>query len=189
MRLDVSHQLRLEQRMKLSPRIIQAMEILQLPMLALQERIEEELSSNPCLEMREDPAEDDPPAEEATETVDRGEKDLIVKDDRSHKDDFERLTDYGDEYAEDLDWSERPARRARLAGERASQLDALAPTPAPAQRLLGYRMQQWAFVEVPDEIKVAGDAIIFHIDQDGYLRAALEELAGEIVRAWMHVVL
>ncbi len=165
--------------MKLSPRIIQAMEILQLPMLALQERIEEELSSNPCLEMREAPTEDDPPAEEATETVDRGEKDLIVKDERSHKDDFERLTDYGDEYAEDLDWTDRPSRPARATGERDSKLDALANTPAPEQSLMEYLMQQWAFVEVPDEIRAAGEAIIFHINEDGYLRAALEELAGE----------
>ncbi len=47
MRLDVSQHIRLEQRLKLAPRLIQAMEILQLPMLALQERIDLELEKNP----------------------------------------------------------------------------------------------------------------------------------------------
>ena len=38
MRLDASLQQRLEQRMVLAPRMIQAMEILQLPLAALQEQ-------------------------------------------------------------------------------------------------------------------------------------------------------
>ena len=53
MRLDVSQHIRLEQRLKLAPRLIQAMEILQLPMLALQERIDQELEKNPVLELRQ----------------------------------------------------------------------------------------------------------------------------------------
>ena len=50
MKLEMQGQMRLEQRMKLAPRMIQSMEILQLPILALQERIEQELNSNPVLE-------------------------------------------------------------------------------------------------------------------------------------------
>ncbi len=41
MRFDTSLQQRLEQRMILAPRMIQAMEILQLPLMALQERIDQ----------------------------------------------------------------------------------------------------------------------------------------------------
>ncbi|MHC4084214.1 MAG: hypothetical protein ACYSU5_03265 [Planctomycetota bacterium] len=40
MKLEMRGQMRLEQRMKLAPHMIQSMEILQLPILALQERIE-----------------------------------------------------------------------------------------------------------------------------------------------------
>ncbi len=36
--------------MKLAPRMIQSMEILQLPLMALEERIEQELAANPVLE-------------------------------------------------------------------------------------------------------------------------------------------
>ena len=42
------------QKQVLAPRMIQSMEILQLPVMALQERIEQELIENPLLETRED---------------------------------------------------------------------------------------------------------------------------------------
>src|SRR3954464_1530311 len=52
MRLDTGQFMRMEQRMKLAPRMIQSMEILQLPLMALEERIEKELEANPVLERR-----------------------------------------------------------------------------------------------------------------------------------------
>src|SRR5207244_7328461 len=64
MRLDTSMSQRMEQKMILAPRMIQSMEILQLAVMALQERIEHELQENPVLELKEDGPEDNPaPAE------------------------------------------------------------------------------------------------------------------------------
>ena len=51
---------RMEQKMILAPRMIQSMEILQLPVMALQERIEHELQENPVLELKEDDPEENP---------------------------------------------------------------------------------------------------------------------------------
>ena len=54
MRLETSQQMRTEMRLRMAPRMIQSMEILQLPIMALQERIDQELSENPVLvELRE----------------------------------------------------------------------------------------------------------------------------------------
>ena len=53
MKLEMTGQMRMEQQMKLAPHMIQSMEILQLPILALQERIEQELNNNPVLEIEE----------------------------------------------------------------------------------------------------------------------------------------
>ena len=50
MRLDTTQQMRTEMRLRMAPRMIQSMEILQLPIMALQERIEQELGENPVLE-------------------------------------------------------------------------------------------------------------------------------------------
>src|SRR5208282_5716644 len=53
MRLDTTMTQRMDQRMLLAPRMIQSMEILQLPIMALQERIQQELQENPVLELKE----------------------------------------------------------------------------------------------------------------------------------------
>ena len=53
MQLSQSTSMRMEQRQLLTPRMIQSMEILQLPLMALEERIEQELQANPVLELRE----------------------------------------------------------------------------------------------------------------------------------------
>src|ERR1700730_5200985 len=49
MRLDTSQHMRQEMRLRMAPRMIQSMEILQLPLMALQERIDQELIENPML--------------------------------------------------------------------------------------------------------------------------------------------
>ena len=53
MRLSFGMEARQVQVQKLAPRMIQSMEILQLPLMELEERIEQELSENPVLEMQE----------------------------------------------------------------------------------------------------------------------------------------
>ena len=161
--------------MKLSPKMIQAMEILQLPLLALQERIDAELISNPCLELREGgPDEPDEPAgqEESPEPADR---DLVVGA-RDGQDDFRRLGELGRQVGEEYEWSER---RPRSGGDddRDPKMEAMANTPAPDQNLMEHLQQQWAFVEAPEPVKAAGRIIINQIDDDGYLRTPLEELA------------
>src|SRR5215510_1902249 len=104
MRLDTSMTQRLDQRqtMILAPRMIQSMEILQLPILALQERIEQELQENPILELQED--EPDPLEEAAATPVENPdapadtEKELVVDNAKDNADDFERLLNMNDEW-------------------------------------------------------------------------------------------
>jgi RNA polymerase sigma-54 factor len=179
MKLGLSQHFRLEQQMKLSPRLIQAMEILQLPMLALTERIDEELSSNPCLEVQEVPDDTVSDNRQQDKSPDRGEETLVVNSEGDNKADFERLADYGDAYAEVLDWMDRPGRRAGGSGESDVKMMALANTPAPEQSLSEYLINQWTFVEAPEEIKAAGRVIISNVDDDGYLRISLDELAEQ----------
>ncbi len=180
MRLDVTQHMRLEQRMKLSPRMIQAMEILQLPLMALQERIEQELGSNPCLETLEGPSDDAPPAPPEEHNPDRGDESMVVADDNSHERDFQRLTEFGDTYGEEMDW-ERPRRPAASADGRDAKMDALANTPAPEQSLMEYLQEQWTFVEAEERTKRAGRAIIASVDENGYVNVSLEELVRPLV--------
>ena len=186
MRLDLSQQFRIEQQMKLAPRIIQAMEILQLPMMSLLERIDAEIQSNPVLELRTDGVDDEAPPARVEEAEDRGEHDMVVDGENGNSDDFERLAEFTDEYGSGFANSDAPPRPpAPLPGERDRKLDAMANTPAPEQTLNEYLIQQWAFVESDGEIPEAGRQIINFIDDNGYLRTPLEEVrsrAGDLIQ-------
>jgi RNA polymerase sigma-54 factor len=176
MRFDASQQLRLEQRMKLSPRLIQSMEILQLPMLALQERIEAELQSNPVLELHEPGVDEEAPPNRDEEADASGERDMVVDAADDHKEDFKRLDDFADEYDSELAYREASPRPRPVSGERDPKMDAMANAPAPEQSLNDYLLQQWAFIEAAESVRAAGRLIINFIGEDGYLRTPLEEM-------------
>src|SRR5499433_2999038 len=101
MRLDTTMTQRMDQKMILAPRMIQSMEILQLPIMALQERIQQELQENPVLELKE--ANDDQPAAEGEEadgvqtavleddSRDPGAGELVIEENGSNELDFDRL--------------------------------------------------------------------------------------------------
>ncbi len=177
MKLEMTGQMRMEQRMKLAPHMIQSMEILQLPLLALQERIEQELNSNPVLELEEDerPEEGSPP-EESSPDDNIGEKTLVVDTDNNKAGDFERLDSMEDEFKDAIDQS-GPYRIRRDDGdEKDPKLEAIKNVAAPPQSLHDYLTEQWLLIDAEEPVKKAGSAIIDYIDDRGYLSVPLEQL-------------
>jgi RNA polymerase sigma-54 factor len=176
MKLEMTGQMRMEQRMKLAPHMIQSMEILQLPLLALQERIEQELNSNPVLELEESSeSEEIAPSEASSADDNMAEKALVVDTDNNKADDFERLESLGDDWKEFIDQS-GPYRRSRNGDEEDRKLEAIKNTAAPPQSLHEYLHEQWRLMDVDGPMRKAGEAIIDRIDARGYLTASLEEL-------------
>lgn len=175
--------MRMDQRQILTPRMIQSMEILQLPLMALEERIDQELQANPVLELRQDDPEAPPaPPEAAADAApggEDGERMLVVDDERTGAaDDFDRLAKLGDyleneEFATNDDYRPGP-RPSSYAGERDGKLDAMANTAARGASLSEHLLDQWALADVPARLDPAGQAIIEHLDADGYLRVPLE---------------
>ncbi len=175
---------RMEQRQLLTPRMIQSMEILQLPLMALEERIEQELQNNPVLELREGDSEpesetpvtvtdDSQPAQTFTDE----ERPMVVKED-DHAADFERLAKISD-YLENEDFANSTGSNFRVSsydGERDKKLDAMNNTAARGITLQEHLLGQWAFVECTTPIRKAGEAIINNIDSDGYLRTPFEQV-------------
>ncbi|MFO0973407.1 MAG: RNA polymerase factor sigma-54 [Phycisphaerae bacterium] len=165
-----SQQMRMEQR--LTPQLIQSMEILQLPLPALEARIREELSSNPVLEEAEAeaaPAADGAPAGDAT----RHEPPTTTEQEAKS---FERLERLGRDYG--LDSGDSPYAPARDRGERDAKLDAMAKTPTRGVSLQEYLESQWAMIEASAEAKRAGMALIGWMDNDGYLRTEHERTSA-----------
>jgi RNA polymerase sigma-54 factor len=98
MRMSFSQEMRMAQKQVLAARLIQSMEFLQLPVMALEERIEQEIQNNETLEVEEDGqeggAEPVPTVTEAAEppperTAD--ERPLIVDQEHANQADFERI--------------------------------------------------------------------------------------------------
>jgi len=175
MKLEMRGQMRMEQRMKLAPHMIQSMEILQLPILALQERIEQELNSNPVLEMAEpgNPEDTDSAEEQPQDDID--EKDLVVNTDRNKAGDFERLESLGDGFKDYMNEA-GPFRTRVYSDEPDKKLEAIKNTAAPPQSLHEHLAEQWRMVDVEPAVKKAGDMIIDYIDDRGYLTVRLEQL-------------
>lgn len=191
MQLSFSQQMKMSQQMKLAPRMIQSMEILQLPVMALNERIEQELIENPLLE--EVVAE--PEAQESAdgaEAVDGGEpapetpaekpleqKELVVDSEHDNKDDFERLLNMPDDWQED-DYTYSPrvsSNRISEDGERVH--DAISNILARPQSLQEYLLEQFGFFSCPPEIREFAEFLIRNLDNNGRLPTSLEEMGQE----------
>ncbi len=184
MRFDTSQHMRMSQQMRLAPRMIQSMEILQMPMLALQDRIEQELESNIALEVVE-PGMDEGQleAERAeTEREDRlNEREMVVgQDSPSGSEDFERLSEmessYGDAWSESADDGYVPRASTRNDGDRDRKMDAMANAPARGEPLVDQLLKQWSLVEVSPEVAEAGKLLIEYINDDGFLGADFETI-------------
>ena len=158
----------MDQRQLLTPRMIQSMEILQLPLAALEERIEQELQSNPVLELRDpeseaeiegggEPAEDIHEAEPLPERTGEGDEILVLKEDNDAND-FDRLEKIS-EYLENEEFASskgnsdyRPA--SSYDGERDKKQDALNNTASRVTKITEHLLEQWIFVEAPEAVKV-----------------------------------
>jgi RNA polymerase sigma-54 factor len=178
MKLEMRGDMRLEQKMKLAPHMIQSMEILQLPILALQERIEQELNSNPVLEVEEPANSEQAEPVEQQPRDDINEKDLVVDTDNDKVRDFERLDSLDDDYKDYMSRVE-PFRRRTGVDEPDRKLEAIKNTTAPPQSLHEHLTEQWGLVEAEEPKKKAGSLIIDYIDDRGYLTVRLEQLQNK----------
>jgi len=184
--------MRMGQQMKLAPRMIQSMEILQMAALALEERIEQELSSNPTLELREQPEDMAGAMEQVKEDrrdAQEGEREMVVSDDKdraSSSDDFERLSnmseEYGDSWASNTYDTGTYSRARRETGERDAKMDAMANAASRPPSLADQLLDQWRMVETTPGVRLAGAYLIEFIDDDGYIRTPIDEIKAQSPR-------
>ena len=159
------------------------MEILQLPLAALEERIEQELQNNPVLEFNEGESEaelipDGDPIDGKKQEFSEDERALVVKEDTGQSEDFDRLAKIS-EYLENEEFATNGSHFRQAAvydGERDKKLDAMNNTAARSITLTEHLMGQWAFIECTPAIRRAGEELIKYIDPEGYLRTDLESI-------------
>src|SRR2546428_14194584 len=94
MRLDATMTQRMDQKMILAPRMIQSMEILKLPIMALQERIQQELQENPVLELAEtdtNSPEEIEPSTNGDDEFEQVSQEMVIDDRGDTAVEFDRL--------------------------------------------------------------------------------------------------
>jgi RNA polymerase sigma-54 factor len=176
MRFDLSQKLRASQQLRLAPRLIQSMEVLQMPLAQLQERVEQELERNVAIEQVEpEPEAADEEAAAATEPAepDIPEKPLESGDPGGA---FERVSAFERDYGES---HQPPARRD---GDRDAKHEMLAQAAARREPLSEQLRRQWELIEVDEPTRRAGRAILDFVDDDGLLSADLAAIAAHASR-------
>jgi len=159
-RLYQSTQLR--QDMRINPRLYQAMELLYMPLLDLEQHLKEELAENPFLEMTE--------ADE--------QKEVELKEDTKD----EPLGD-------DVDWEEILLDGFDVGGRRQQfeQKELYEPTPVEAQDLHDHLSEQLHLLSLSEREMRLGEELIGDIDDAGMLTCSIEDVVAG-VNSWLDEV-
>jgi RNA polymerase sigma-54 factor len=170
MALEQKLNLRLSQKLIMTPSLQQAIRMLQMTKLELQEEVTQELTENPLLEESQDaPAENEEAPAQAAESAD-GET-PAAEDDRE-RDSFEEI-DYEAYFQDYMDLSYRPQAPAEEIDSR--PLDNILSKPKSLADHLLWQLDMTITTATHKEI---ARAIIGNLDEGGYLRASLEEIAA-----------
>lgn len=173
--------MQLAQKQVLAPRMIQSMEILQLPLMALQERIEQEMEDNPVLDQVDVDVDtpEAPPEHEPSDRLEDTERELVVADSQNNEEDFERLLNMAENLPDDYEERSRPSlNRIEQEGDR--QHDAMANMLARPESLTDYLNHQLSWFELDPELRRMAERIIYSLDTNGYLKSPLEEILAPL---------
>jgi RNA polymerase sigma-54 factor len=146
----------LSQQLRINPRLYQAMDLLYMPLLDLQQHLKQELLGNPFLELVEAEEETEVPLEEPKEE----KKETEGADEPNWEDIL--LDDGADSGVPPRDMSE-----AR---------EYVEPVPVEAKDLADYLREQARLLDLTPRQQLLAEEFIGNIAEDGYLGATLEEI-------------
>ncbi|MBM3974313.1 MAG: RNA polymerase factor sigma-54 [Planctomycetes bacterium] len=172
MRIGLSQSMRAEQRLMQSPQMIQAMQVLQLPLMELKDQIDQELQENVFLERKDETERTDAGAgQEPAAPVEAPYEDRLQ---REFAAEIEQL-----ETRSDPTWRQRSGA---LGGEEEDKkLEALANTPGRATSLAEHLMTQVRTQESDSELVRVIEHVVFSLDEDGRLADSPEAIAQQLL--------
>ncbi|HPE42506.1 MAG TPA: RNA polymerase factor sigma-54 [Bacteroidales bacterium] len=165
---------RLQQKLlqKLSPQQILLMKLLQIPSVALEQRIKQEIEENPALEIEEG-------EQEQEDTLDDFEDDTA--DDFEAEDEYDSTDDEFDfdDYLDDDDIASY-----KLAANNSSPDDDRYEMPFSShQSFQDFLLQQLGYRKLDEREHIIGEYIIGNLDDAGYLNRPLDALADDLLFA------
>jgi RNA polymerase sigma-54 factor len=167
--VDQSLQLRLTQKLALAPQLQQAIRLLQLTRIELREYLQETIEANPLLEQAE-PGEAADPAEEQEWEQDSASE--ASASERNETDDWDAgADDWGDDYGLADSWGEPEP----YSGDRETQI-----ADTSGGDLREHLLFQIGMAHFNERDAAVAAAIVFGLDEDGYLLDELEEIAASL---------
>ena len=169
MALELKQSPKLVQQLVITPQLQQAIKLLQLTRVELVDLIEDEIKENPLLEVSElGEEEDEPKGDHQPEDLVQKEKTLEVKGEGEGSDDFDwesYVENYNlASYRGFSDTEEKPSFENFIFKK---------------TTLVDHLMWQFRLSDFTEEEERIGRWIIGNIDEDGYLKATIDEVAQE----------
>jgi RNA polymerase sigma-54 factor len=147
----------LRQELRMNPRLYQAMDLLYMPLLDLQQHLKQELLVNPFLELIE-PEEETASPEPTDEEQERQEQ----------------------EKQDEVDWEEILLDGFQVSGSGARDLSISDETfermPVQSRALTDHLRDQLQMLELTNRQRVLAEEFLGNLGEDGYLQASLEEI-------------
>jgi RNA polymerase sigma-54 factor len=174
MALEIRQQLKLSQQLVMTPQLQQAIKLLQLSRIELEEVVRQELEENPVLEEGVDVAEDKELAAEVAQISEIPEPSASsdeVKEFQGNLEEFNQAD--WQNYLDGYNASGATVDTYEAEEERPSFESLLTKKTSLADHLLW----QLNLIRIPDDERSAASEIIGNIDEDGYLKATVEEIS------------
>jgi RNA polymerase sigma-54 factor len=161
LRTGLSQQTSLRQELRVNPRLYQAMDMLYMPMMDLQQHLKQELLANPFLELLE-PEEEETPDQDA------------AKDQEKEKEQKEK--------EEEVDWEEILLNGFDVGGtrEQFEVQEYTEPVTVETRNLTDHLREQLQMLELTPRQHLLAEEFLGNMTEDGYLAASLEELVGSV---------
>lgn len=158
----------LRQELKVNPRLYQAMDLLYMPLLDLQQHLKQELLTNPFLELVE-PEDDD---DESSDADDASEPQDLAEPETTAESEPEKTGD------DDVDWEAVLLDGFETGGQREEheQREWYEPVTVDTKDLSDHLTEQLALLDLSPRQAFLADEFVGNIAEDGYLACPLEEI-------------
>lgn len=162
--------------------MIQAMQILQMPALDLEQRIQQELVENPFLELEDS----------APESGESGDKDgldassaaepsvLLSKEEKREEAGVENVLEEFERY--ERDFGDGRLSRSSGAEDGDKKMEAMANTPDVEKNLAEVLIDELAILDLSERRRALAEYLLYSLDERGFLVSPLEEIALDCMR-------
>jgi RNA polymerase sigma-54 factor len=162
MKAGLSQSTQLKQELKINPRLYQAMDLLYMPLLDLQQHLKQELLNNPFLDMVEPEEEEEETEEETTEAEAAPPEEKTSNDEI----DWEEIL---------LDGFDAGGRR-----EEHEEREYYEPVTVDTRDLSDHLLDQMTLLDLTPRQQLLADEFIGNVNEDGYLAVGLEDLLNSV---------